>query len=216
MLIVHPTPGIQLFQILTFKIQGQGYSSRSHSGFNILSTHIPFVLCQLTLPFLRCSFCKIWPLKSKVKVMDEVNIPSHKVALTSYPLKSPSFYVNRSSHSWDMAFSKFGLEIQSQGHISRSHSGCNILLTHISISMLIDPTIPEIHLYLNNFHGQDHERIQSSKPQSVFHFLLIHILFILCQSSKKNRPSHYCDTAFFNIWKSKVKFISPWCSQLQV
>ena len=43
---IHPLiPMIEPFQNLTFKIQGQSHSSRSHIRFNILSTHIPFIAC---------------------------------------------------------------------------------------------------------------------------------------------------------------------------
>ena len=60
------------FQNLTLKFEGQGYgwghSSKSQCGSNILSTHIPFVPCQLALPFLKYSIFKIWPWKSRVKV----------------------------------------------------------------------------------------------------------------------------------------------------
>ena len=45
MSIVHPTPGIQLFQNFTLKIQDQGHCSMSHSESNIVSTNIPFVPC---------------------------------------------------------------------------------------------------------------------------------------------------------------------------
>ena len=48
--------------------------------------------------------------KSKVKVMGEVDIESHKVDVTSYQLTSLSFHVNRPSHSWDTTFSNFDLE----------------------------------------------------------------------------------------------------------
>ena len=57
-------PGIQLFQNLPLKIQGQshwwGQSWKWHHGSNIQSTHIPFVPCQSDIPFLRYFF-KIWP-----------------------------------------------------------------------------------------------------------------------------------------------------------
>ena len=53
---------------------------------------------------------QIWPWKSKVKVMVEVKVESHKVGVTSYRLTSLSFRVNRPSHSWDTAFTKFDLE----------------------------------------------------------------------------------------------------------
>ena len=67
-----PIPEIQHFQNLTLKIQGQGHGWgerwKSQSGCNILSTHIPFLPCQLVLPFLRYNIFKIWSWKSKVKV----------------------------------------------------------------------------------------------------------------------------------------------------
>ena len=92
------------FKKLTLKNQGQGHSSRSHSEANTLSTHIPFVPCQSILTFLRYSSYKIWPWKSKVKVMGEVEIQIHNVDPTSYRLTSLKFHVNRPCHSWDTAF----------------------------------------------------------------------------------------------------------------
>ena len=63
----HSIPEIWLFQNLTLKIQGQGHGRgerwNSLHGFNILSTHIPFVPCQSALPFLRYSIFKILTLK---------------------------------------------------------------------------------------------------------------------------------------------------------
>ena len=88
-----PIPEIQHFQSLTLKIQGQGHSSRSQSRYNILSTHIPFVPCQSALPFLGCSYFKIWHWKFKVKVISEVKV---KVAMwvqhsvDSHPFRSMS------------------------------------------------------------------------------------------------------------------------------
>ena len=109
-------PGIQLFQNLTLEIQGQGHgwgqSWKSQHGSNIQSTHIPFVSCQSGIPFLGYNFLKIWPWKSRVKVMGNVKVQSHNVGLTSYRLTSLSFHVNRPSHSWDTAFSKFDMENQ--------------------------------------------------------------------------------------------------------
>ena len=71
-------PEIQHFQNLTLKIQGQGHGWGGHwksqSRCNTLSTHIPFVPCQSAIPLLRYDFFKIWPWKSKVKVMGEVAI----------------------------------------------------------------------------------------------------------------------------------------------
>ena len=151
---IHPLiPMIRLksFQNLPCKIQGHSHSSRSHSRYNILSTHIPFVpfwsalpflrysylkkmtlkiqgqghgwgqssksqcdsnipsthiLLVSTIPFLRYSIFKIWPWKSKVKVIAQ----GHKVDITPYLLISLSFHVDQPSHSWDTAISKFDIE----------------------------------------------------------------------------------------------------------
>ena len=101
------------FQNLTLKFKGQGHkwghSSKSQWGSNILSTHIPFVPCQSGIPFVSYDFFKMWPWKSKVKVMGEVTVQSHNVGLAPYRITSFSFHVNRPSHSWDTAFSKFDL-----------------------------------------------------------------------------------------------------------
>ena len=83
-----PILEIQHFQHLTLKIKGQGHgwghSSKSQCWSSILSTNIPFVPCQSALPFLRYSIFKIWPWKSRVKVMGEVTVEIHNVGLTSY------------------------------------------------------------------------------------------------------------------------------------
>ena len=116
MSIGHPVPELWLFKNLTLKIKGQGHgwghNSKSQGGSNILSTHIPFVPCQSGIPLLSYHFFKIWPWNSRVKVMGEVTVQSHNVGLASYRLTSLSFHVNRPSHSWDTAFSKFDLENQ--------------------------------------------------------------------------------------------------------
>ena len=69
MWIRHPIPELQHFQNLTLKIKGQGHgwghSSKSQCGSNILSTHIPFILCQTSIPFLSCDFFKNLILKIK-------------------------------------------------------------------------------------------------------------------------------------------------------
>ena len=50
------------FLNLNFKIQGQSHSSWSYNKWNILSTHISFILhvCLSALPFLRYSYLKNW------------------------------------------------------------------------------------------------------------------------------------------------------------
>ena len=89
---------------------GWGQSLKSQCESNFLSTPIPFVPCQSAIQFLRYDFFNIWPWKSKVKVMGEVDIESHNMGPTFYRLISLSFHVNRRSHSWDTTFSKFDLE----------------------------------------------------------------------------------------------------------
>ena len=108
---------------------------KSQHGSNILSTHIPSIPCQSAISLLRYNFFKIWPWKSKVKVMGDVDIESHNMGATFYRLTSLWFHVNRPSHSWDTTFSKSDLENpRSRSWLSqswKSQSGCNILSTHI-------------------------------------------------------------------------------------
>ena len=138
------------------KKQGQGHgwgqSSKSQCESNILSTHIPFITCQSGNPLLSHNFFKIWPWKSKVKVMGEVTVQS--VGLASYRLTSLLFHVNRPSHSWDTAFSNLTLKIKGQGHgwghRSKSQCGSNILIdSHPFCSMSIGHPIPEIQHFQN-------------------------------------------------------------------
>ena len=93
-----PIPGIQLFQNLTLKIQGQGHgwgqSLKSQHGSSIQSTHISFVPCQSGIQFLSYNFSKIWPWKSRVKVMGEVKVECHNMGPTFNQLTSLSFHVD--------------------------------------------------------------------------------------------------------------------------
>ena len=104
---------VTIFSKFDLKIKGQvhgwGHTSKSQCGSNILSTHIPFVLCQLGIPFLSYDFFKIWPWKSRVN-LGEATVQSHNVGLISYQLTFLSLHGNRPSHSWDTAFWKFDLE----------------------------------------------------------------------------------------------------------
>ena len=146
MSIGHPIPELRLFQNLTLKIKGQdhgwGKSWKSQHGSNIQSTHILFVPCGSGISFLSYDFFKIWPWKSRVKVMGEVTVQSHNVGLTFHRLTSLSFHVKRASHSWVTTFfENLTLKIKGQGHgwghSSKSHS------------MSIDPPIPEIQYFQN-------------------------------------------------------------------
>ena len=82
-----PIAELRHFQNLTLKIKGQGHgwgnSSKSQCGSNILSTYIRFVPCQSGIPFLSYDFFKIWPWRSKVKVMGEVTVQSNKQCVSN-------------------------------------------------------------------------------------------------------------------------------------
>ena len=89
------------------------------------------------------TFLKIWPWKSRVKVMGVVTVQSHNVGLTSYRFTSLSFHVNRPSHSWDTVFSKFDLE--KQGSRSNGHDVAQQLDNSIELRMVqIHPGVSEI------------------------------------------------------------------------
>ena len=123
MSIGHPIPEIRLFQNLTLKIQGQGHgwgqSWKSQHGSIILSTHILSIPCQSAIPFLRYDFLKIWPWKSKAKIVGEGNVQSHKVGVTNYRLPYPlSFHVNRPSIPEIQHFQILTLKIQGQGRMT--------------------------------------------------------------------------------------------------
>ena len=111
MSIRHPFPVIWLFQHLTLKVQGQRHRSSTHGGLDILSTKIPFLPCQSTLPFLIHSFLNLYHWKSKVKVVGEVQVHHNKVRPTAY---QPIWF----SFNWLW---------------SRSYRGANILSPHIRL-----------------------------------------------------------------------------------
>ena len=218
MSIGHPIPETQLFQNLTLKIQGQGHgwgvSWQSQHGSNIPSTHIPFIPCQSAIQFLRYDFFKIWPWKSKVKVMVEVKVESHKVGATSYRLTSLSFHVNRPSYSWDTAFSKFDLE----NPRSRSWVRWTLKVTtwvqhsidsHPFNSMSISHPIPEIWLFQNltlKIQGHGHGWGEHWKSLSGCNILSTHIPFVPCQSALP-----FLRYSIYKIWpwKSTVKVKWP-------
>ena len=69
-------------------------------------TPLSFPVNQASHSWVMTFFLKIWPWKSRVKVMGGVTVQSHNVGLTSYRFTSLSFHVNRPSHSWDTVFFK--------------------------------------------------------------------------------------------------------------
>ena len=142
MSIWHPITELKTFSKFDLEIQGSRSWVRSQlksqCGSNILSTHIPFVPCQSALPFLTYSIFKMWPRKSRVKVMGEVTIQSHNVGLTSYRLTSLLFHVNRPSHSWVMTFFKiwpWNSKVKVMGEVTvQSH---NVGLTPYRLTSLL-------------------------------------------------------------------------------
>ena len=195
---------------MTFKIQGQSHSSKSHIRYNILLTINPFVLCWSALQYLRYSYLKNWPWKSEFKVMGEVKVKSHNVSLTSYRLTSLSFHVNRPSHSWDTAISKFDVGNSRSRSWVRSKlkvttSGLHSVDSHPFRSMSLGHPIPELWLFENltlKVKGQGNGWGHSSKSQCGSNILLAHIPFIPCQSGIR-----FLSYDFFKIWpwKSRVK-----------
>ena len=137
------------------------------------------------------SYLKIWPWKSKVKVMGEVNVGNHNMGPTFYRFTSHSFHVNPPSHSRDTTFSKFNLE----NLRSRSWVRSKLKVTtwvqysfdsHPFHSMSIGHPIPEIHLFKNltlKIKDQGHGWGQSLKSQIGCNILSTHIPFVPCQST---------------------------------
>ena len=137
---------------------GRHQNSRWHSGPSLL-THTLFVPCLSALPFLRYHYFKIWPCKSKVKVIGEVKVQGHIVGPASYQLRHFSFHVDlpclRYSYfkSWKSKV-KVMCEVRLQGHI-----GSNILFTQI----LFDPCQSSlqflIYSYLKNWPWESNVKV---------------------------------------------------------
>ena len=212
--------GIQLFQNLTLKIQGQGHkwgqSWKSQRGSDIQSTHIHLVPCQSGIPFLSYDSFKIWPWKSRVKVIGEVTVQSHYVGAISYWLTSISFHVNRASHSWVTTFSKFDLENLGSRSWVKSHFKVTMWVqhpidSHPFRSMSIGHPIPKLRLLQNltlKIKGQGHGWGHTSKSKWGSNILSTDIPFTPCQSALP-----FLRYSIFKIWpwKSRVKVKRPWC-----
>ena len=119
-----PTSEVTRFTIRYIRPPHYGHISQYHG--HEWMTHILFVPCQSTAPFLRYSNFRPWPWNSKVKVMGVVKGQCHTVGPVSYQLTSFSFHINQTSNSWDTAVLKFDLEtskvnvmseVKGQGHI---------------------------------------------------------------------------------------------------
>ena len=124
------------------------------------------------------------------------------MGITSYRLTSLSFHVNRPSHSWDTAFSKFDLENQASRSWVRSQFksqwGSNILSTHIPF-VPCQSGIPflsydffKIRPWKSKVKVMGEVTVQSHNV-GLASYRLTSLLFYV------NRPSHSWDTAFLNL-----------------
>ena len=184
---------------MTLKIQVKIMSEVKVESHNVsLTSHrlIPLVPCQSALPFLSYSIFKIWPWKSKVKVIAQC----HKV--TPYRLKiSLLFHVDQPSHSWDKAISNFDVENSRSRSWSwvkvkvESHNMGPTFSRLTSLSFHVDwHPIPELRPFQNltfKIKDQGHGWCHSSRSQYGSNTLLTHIPWV-----PFNRHSHSWDTAF--------------------
>ena len=120
MWIRHPTPELQHFQNLTLKIRvkghGWGHSSKSQCGSNILSTHIPFILCETGIPFLSYDFFE--NLTLKIKGQGHGWGHSSKSQCGSNILSIHIPFVPCQSISKIQYFHNLTLKIKGQGHMT--------------------------------------------------------------------------------------------------
>ena len=193
-------------------------SSQGHGcGQSFIDSH-PFRSMSIShpIPFLRYDFFKIWPWKSKVKVMEEVSVEIHYMGSTFYRLTSLSFHVNRPSHSWDTAFSKFWpwkSKVKVMGEVDiKSHNMGPTFYRLTSLSFHVNRLS---HSWDTAFSKFDLENPRSRswggerwKSQSGCNILSTHMPFVPCQSALP-----FLRYSIFKIWlwKSKVKVKWPWC-----
>ena len=192
---IHPLiPMIELFRNLTFKIQGQSHRSRSHNRYTILSPHIPFIPCWSALPFLRCSYLKNWPSKSKVKPSRSWVTSKFKVTMwVQHPIDSHPF---RSMSIWHPIAE---LRLFQNLTLKSTHIPfvpCQSGIPFVSYDFFKNLTL--------KIKGQGHGWGHSSKSQCGSSILSNHILFVPCQSALP-----FFRYSIFKIWpwKSRVKII---------
>ena len=77
---------------------------QAHHESDIVSNSHLFYSKSINLPVPKIWLLKIWPWKSKVKVMGEIKVLSHKLSPTSYPLTFFWFHVNSPSYCYAKAF----------------------------------------------------------------------------------------------------------------
>ena len=81
---VYGTPKSEVTSVIIWFIHPHlhGHISQYHG--HECMTHILFISCQSTVPFLRYSYFRLWPWNSKVKVMGVVKRQGYTVGPVSY------------------------------------------------------------------------------------------------------------------------------------
>ena len=215
-----PIPELQQFQHLTWKIQGPdhgwGQSLKSQCESNILSTHIPFVLCQWAIPFLRyeyTTFSKFDLENPRSRSWKRWTL-SHNMSPTFYRLTFLLFHVNRPPIHKGRLFQiwpwKSKVKVMGEGKLKVTTWVQHSINSHPFHPMSIGHPIPEIRLFQNltlKIQGQGHGWGQRWKSQSGCNILSTHIPFVPCQTAIP-----FLRYDFFKIWpwKSKVKVKWPW------
>ena len=133
----------------------------------------------------------------------------HMIDITSYRLTSLLFNDERSSHSWDIAISKFDLENpSSRSYLKVTYYVQYPIDSHPFHSMQIGFPVPEIQQFQKltlKIQGQGHGWDQSLKSQCESNILSTHFPFVQCQWALP-----FLKYSIFKIspWKSKVKVIA--------
>ena len=131
-------------------------------GPTLYRTHIPFVPSQLTLLFLIYGNMKIWPWKSKSKVMCKVKGQDHIVGPTTYWLTSLSFHVNWPSLRYSffkILPCKFKVKVMREVKVE-SHKLCLTSCSHPFCSVSIIPPVHVTWLFQHltlQIQGQGHK-----------------------------------------------------------
>ena len=111
---------------------------QAHHESDIVSNSHLFYSKSINLPIPIIWLLKIWPWKSKVKVMGEVKVLSHNLSPTSYRLTFFWFHVNSPSYCYDKAFLKILPSKSKVKVIAHSHTLGITSYRLISLSFLVD------------------------------------------------------------------------------
>ena len=102
-------PEIWWCQNFTMQMYGQGHGCVSFKVTEPTQDPVDWRHSCFTSNRLWYSYFKIWPWKSRVKVMAEVKCRDHVLGSASSRLTPVPLHINRTINSWDTAISKFDL-----------------------------------------------------------------------------------------------------------